>query len=59
MGAGDQNIERVLGEMADNGMRGQVWSREELMEKYKHELGRDPGEAGGAADDAGMVREEL
>ncbi|KAL4423179.1 hypothetical protein ABPG77_000312 [Micractinium sp. CCAP 211/92] len=31
---GDQNLERMMGQMQDSGMRGQLWSREELMEKY-------------------------
>ncbi|KAL4458892.1 hypothetical protein ABPG75_013757 [Micractinium tetrahymenae] len=30
----DQNLERMMGQMQDSGMRGQLWSREELMEKY-------------------------
>jgi len=37
--AGEQNIDRVMGQMADNGLRGKVYSREELMEKYEHDLG--------------------
>lgn len=36
----DQNIERVLGEMADQGLRGNMFTREEAMEKYMMEAGQ-------------------
>lgn len=39
--ASDQNIERVLGEMADQGLKGNIFSREEAMEKYMGEMGDD------------------
>lgn len=32
-----QNLERMMGEMGDAGLRGQMYSREELMEKYMNE----------------------
>lgn len=35
----EQNIERVLGEMADQGLRGNMFTREEAMEKYMMEAG--------------------
>lgn len=35
----EQNIERVLGEMADQGLRGNMFTREEAMEKYMAEAG--------------------
>jgi hypothetical protein len=38
----EQNIERVLGEMADQGLRGNMFTREEAMEKYMAEMGEDP-----------------
>lgn len=39
--ANDQNIERVLGEMADQGLKGNIFSREEMLEKYMSEMGDD------------------
>jgi hypothetical protein len=42
-----QNIDRVMGQMADSGLKGQMYSREELMEKYMDELGTDPSSLGG------------
>lgn len=39
--ADDQNIERVLGEMEDQGLKGNLFSREEVLEKYMSEMGVD------------------
>lgn len=36
---GDQDVERILGEMADQGLRGKMYTREEAMEKYLGDLG--------------------
>jgi hypothetical protein len=41
-----QNIDRVMGEMADSGLKGQMYTREELMEKYMGELGMDADDLG-------------
>ena len=34
---GEQDVERILGEMADQGLRGKMYTREEAMEKYLSE----------------------
>lgn len=34
----DQNVEKIMGEMEDNGLRGKIWSREELMQRYLNEV---------------------
>ena len=47
--AGAQDVERILGEMADQGLRGKMYTREEAMEKYMAGL---PDEE----EDAGEVR---
>ena len=47
-----QNIDRVLGEMADQGLKGQVYSREEVMEKYL-------SGGGGPMDGSGGPHDEL
>jgi hypothetical protein len=36
---GDQDVERILGEMADQGLRGKMYTREEAMEKYLGDVG--------------------
>ena len=36
---GEQDVERILGEMADQGLRGKMYTREEAMEKYMLEMG--------------------
>lgn len=36
-----QNLDRIMGEMADSGLKGKMYSREDLMEKYMGELGMD------------------
>lgn len=33
----DSNLEKMMGEMNDQGLRGQVYSREELLQKYAME----------------------
>ncbi|PSC76262.1 DUF3456 domain [Micractinium conductrix] len=33
-GEGDADLDRVMGQMQDQGMKGSLWSREELMAKY-------------------------
>jgi hypothetical protein len=35
---GSQDVERMLGEMADQGMRGQMFTREEAIEKYMMDM---------------------
>ena len=40
----DVDVERVLGEMADQGLRGKMYTREEAMEKYLAEAGGGYGE---------------
>lgn len=51
-----QNIERVMGQMADSGLKGQMYSREELMEKYMGEIGMDADDLGGMG---GFNKDEL
>jgi hypothetical protein len=60
--AGAQNVDRMVGEMAEKGLSGRMYSREDLLDKYMGELGQeeedeedaDEGEAmpGLAAGDA-------
>ena len=40
----DVDVERVLGEMSDQGLRGKMYTREEAMEKYLAEAGGGYGE---------------
>lgn len=37
----EPNMEKMMGEMQEAGLKGKMWSREELMEKYGDELGAD------------------
>ena len=41
-----EDVERVLGEMADQGLRGKMYTREEAMEKYLAEAGYGVGDDG-------------
>ena len=34
MAVNGQNVDRILGEMADKGLRGQMFSKDDLMKKY-------------------------
>lgn len=37
--ADEQNPERILGEMEDAGLKGRIWSKEDLLERYMAEAG--------------------
>jgi hypothetical protein len=39
-GSGD-DMEKVLGQMSDQGLKGKVWSRDELMKQFTEELQDD------------------
>lgn len=54
-----QNIDRVMGQMADSGLKGQMYSREELMEKYMGEMGMDADDLGGMGGMGGLGKDEL
>jgi len=48
-----QNLDRVMGEMSEKGLKGRMYTREELMEKYMGELEQaqedaEAAEGGGA-----------
>ncbi|KAL4859125.1 hypothetical protein ACK3TF_000897 [Chlorella vulgaris] len=53
---GDQNLERVMGEMEDKGMKGSLYSRDDLLAKYGMPEGHDDTDAAdsdGAANSDG------
>ena len=49
-----QNLDRILGSMADAGMKGQMYSRDDLMNKQMGEMGMaDGGDPGDFAQNYG------
>jgi hypothetical protein len=40
MAQGAENLERMMGEMEDQGLKGKMWSREDLMDRYGEEMQR-------------------
>lgn len=54
-----QDLDRVMGEMSDQGLRGKMYSREELTQQLEG-LGEDEEEEGGAGEgDARPAADEL